>query len=81
MKYVVELFDGRRVRGLLMDQQRKTELLARLEQLDPALGVVVLDITPESLWRGGRRADGVRRRASAPNVDRVRTLPLERIMA
>ncbi|MBF0342277.1 MAG: hypothetical protein HQL95_15130 [Magnetococcales bacterium] len=80
MKYVVELFDGRRIRGLLMDQQRKTELLAELERLDPALGIVVLDITPEHLWKAGKRAEETRKR-SVPWMDPVRTVPLDRMMA
>lgn len=80
MKYVVELFDGKRIRGLLMDQQRKTELLAKLEQLDPTRGVVVLDIVPEHLWKSGRRAEAQRKR-TLPWMDRDRTVPLDRMMA
>ncbi|MBF0212738.1 MAG: hypothetical protein HQM00_04130 [Magnetococcales bacterium] len=80
MKYVVELFDGKRVRGLLMDQKDKTELLAALELLDPTLGVVVLDITPEHLWKSGKRAEQQRKR-TAPWMDRARTVPLDRMMA
>ncbi|MBF0271109.1 MAG: hypothetical protein HQL98_03385 [Magnetococcales bacterium] len=80
MKYVVELFDGTRVRGLLLDQKHKTQLLAALEQLDPALGVVVLDITPEHLWKASKRAEQQRKR-TVPWMDRDRTLPLDRMMA
>lgn len=80
MKYIVELFDGRQIRGLLMGKQQIAELMAKLEQLDPSMGVVVLDITPESLWRAGKREEQNRMRA-APYMDLERTLPLDRMMA
>ncbi|MBF0428919.1 MAG: hypothetical protein HQL94_08360 [Magnetococcales bacterium] len=80
MKYVVELFDGRRIRGLLMSKQQKEELMNKLDQLDPTLGVVVLDVTPEHLWKAGKHADANRRRAT-PWMDLERTLPLDRMMA
>ncbi|MBF0127107.1 MAG: hypothetical protein HQM02_07835 [Magnetococcales bacterium] len=80
MKYVVEMFDGRKIRGLLMGKQQMTELMAKLEQLDPALGVVVLDVSPEPLWKAAKRAEQERKR-EYPCMDFQRTLPLDRIMA
>ncbi|MEO5345444.1 MAG: hypothetical protein H7834_03580 [Magnetococcus sp. YQC-9] len=80
MKYVVELFDGRQVRGLLMEQQRKDELLAVLERVDPALGVIVLSVTPEPLWRVEQQAKHQRRR-TFPWMDPARTVPVDRMMA
>ncbi len=80
MKYIVELFDGREIRGLLMGKQQVAELMSKLEQLDPAMGVVVLDITPEHLWKSDKRAAQNRKRA-VPFMDFDRTLPLDRMMA
>ncbi|MBF0417762.1 MAG: hypothetical protein HQL86_05875 [Magnetococcales bacterium] len=80
MKYVVELFDGRRIRGLLMDRQHKDDLLAALDHLDPALGVVVLEITPEPLWKTEREVELSRRR-TVGWMDPARTVPVDRMMA
>lgn len=51
MRHVVEFFDGKTVRGLLLDEKYLAGFIARVEQLDPALGAVILDITSESRWR------------------------------
>lgn len=50
MKHVVEFFDGREVRGLLMDQKSLSGFLSKVEHLDPALGAIVLDVTSEKRW-------------------------------
>ncbi|GAB0058179.1 hypothetical protein SIID45300_02523 [Candidatus Magnetaquicoccaceae bacterium FCR-1] len=80
MKYVVELFDGKRIRGLLMDRQRKDELLAALDHIDPALGMVVLEITPQPLWKAEREVEQSRRRTIGW-MDPARTVPVDRMMA
>ncbi|MEO5333500.1 MAG: hypothetical protein H7839_15920 [Magnetococcus sp. YQC-5] len=80
MKYVVELFDGKKIRGLLMSKPQINELMAKMEQLDPALGVVILDMTPEHLWKAAKRMEQNRKR-SYPCMDLHRTMPLDRLMA
>lgn len=79
MKYVVELFDGKNIRGLLMNKTQIEELQAKLDEMDPAMGVVILNMTPETLWRAHKRAEQNRRRAY-PAMDMSRTMPLDRIM-
>ena len=55
MKHIVEFFDGRKIRGLLVDQHSLSDFLSRVEKLDPALGAIVLDITPEKSWQANKR--------------------------
>ncbi len=80
MKYIVELFDGRTIRGLRMDKKQMSELLARVDQLDPALGVIVLDITPESHWTKGKRQVETGHPMVLAGVDRDRHTSVDRMM-
>ncbi|MBF0140697.1 MAG: hypothetical protein HQL74_10510 [Magnetococcales bacterium] len=82
MKYVVELFDGRVIRGLLVEKHQLHDLLTRLDRLDPMLGVVVLDVASEHAWHQRRHqaqqsTPPSRRRSE---VDYERFAPIDRIM-
>ena len=55
MKYIVDIFDGHSVGGVLVEKDQLTTLLSNLAQLKPEMGVYVLDITPESVWRRKQR--------------------------
>ena len=79
MIYIVELFDGRTIRGLRMEKRQMSELLSRVDQMDPALGVIVLDITPETQW-SSRKRDLESHPAVFAGSDRERHTRLDRIM-
>lgn len=78
MKYIVELFDGRNIRGLRMNKQQLSELMARVKEIDPALGVVILDIRSEDQWRAEKQTATTH---PAVYADRERHMRLDRIMA
>ena len=68
MKHIVEFFDGRKIRGLLVDQNSLSDFISRVEKLDPALGAIVLDITPESGWQAKKRQNSSRW-TGGPGID------------
>ncbi len=83
MKYVVELFDGRSVRGMLVAQEQLASLLSSLDKLDPALGVIVLDVTPEHTWRANRKEDDSEPVSSVgvlEGIDVKRRTPVDQLM-
>ena len=81
MRYVVELFDGRVIRGLLVERNQLHGLLTRLDRLDPMLGVVVLDVASEHAWHQRRHlAQQSSSRASRREVEYERFAPVDRIM-
>ena len=81
MKYVVELFDGRSVRGMLVAQDQLSNLLSSLDQLDPALGVIVLDVTPEHTWRANQEQSGpVPTLSPVETIDMSRRTPVDQMM-
>ncbi|MBF0455434.1 MAG: hypothetical protein HQL72_11540 [Magnetococcales bacterium] len=81
MKYVVELFDGRSVRGILVAQDQLANLLSSLDQLDPALGVIVLDVTPEHTWRSNQKqSDTSPPLSTMEKVDKHRATPVDQLM-
>jgi hypothetical protein len=82
MKYVVELFDGRSVRGMLVAQDQLADLLSSLDQLDPALGVIILDVTPEHTWRSnqGKDSDLTPDLCAFENIDPSRRTPVDQMM-
>ncbi|HIJ83808.1 MAG: hypothetical protein HW380_1255 [Magnetococcales bacterium] len=81
MRYVVELFDGRVIRGLLVEKPQLHDLLTRLDQLDPMLGVVVLDVASEHAWHQRRHlAQQPSSRNSRREVEYERFAPVDRIM-
>ena len=55
MKHVVEFFDGRSVRGLLIDDKHLSAFLAKVDKLDPALGAIVLGISSEKSYRSSQK--------------------------
>ncbi|MBF0109224.1 MAG: hypothetical protein HQL76_08620 [Magnetococcales bacterium] len=81
MKYVVELFDGRVIRGLLVEKNQLHDLLTRLDRLDPMLGVVVLDVASEHAWHQRRhQAKQAGPRTNRHEVEYERFAPVDRIM-
>lgn len=82
MKYVVELFDGRSVRGMLVAQDQLANLLSSLDELDPALGVIVLDVTPEHTWRANQNTmSGPSTPLNAlDGIDLTRRTPVDQMM-
>jgi|SaaInl4_135m_RNA_FD_contig_21_786143_length_350_multi_4_in_0_out_0_1 hypothetical protein len=84
MKYVVELFDGRSVRGMLVAQDQLANLLSSLDQLDPALGVIVLDVTPEHTWRANQEDDfageSMPTFGAIDGIDQNRGTPVDQMM-
>lgn len=79
MKHVVEFFDGRKVRGLLVDQKSLSGFLSKVENLDPTLGAIVLDVTPEQKWLSRKQ----RSRSSwafPPKVDRERRTRVDQFL-
>jgi small nuclear ribonucleoprotein (snRNP)-like protein len=82
MKYVVELFDGRSVRGMLVAQDQLANLLSSLDQLDPSLGVIVLDVTPEHTWRANQEteAEPMPALSTYENIDSSRRTPVDQMM-
>jgi small nuclear ribonucleoprotein (snRNP)-like protein len=83
MKYVVELFDGRSVRGMLVAQDQLANLLSSLDQLDPSLGVIVLDVTPEHTWRANQEAEAEptpTTLSTFENIDSSRQTPVDQMM-
>ncbi|MBF0446804.1 MAG: hypothetical protein HQL67_01240 [Magnetococcales bacterium] len=81
MKYVVELFDGRSVRGMLVAQEQLSNLLSSLDQLDPTLGVIVLDVTPENTWRANQESSHLTPILTTPeSIDKYRRTPVDQMM-
>lgn len=82
MKYIVELFDGRSVRGMLVAQDQLANLLSSLDQLDPALGVIVLDVTPEQTWRAKQNKKAASSTSMNPmdSIDMSRRTPVDQMM-
>jgi small nuclear ribonucleoprotein (snRNP)-like protein len=83
MKYVVELFDGRSVRGMLVAQDQLANLLSSLDKLDPALGVIVLDVTPEHTWLANQQEDKpelMPALSALENIDASRRTPVDQMM-
>ena len=79
MKHVVEYFDGRDIRGLLIDKKYLSGFLSRVENLDPALGAVVLEITPERIWHANRRRNRAQWSPQS-GIDRERQIRVDQFL-
>lgn len=60
MKHIVEFFDGRKIRGVLVEQNQLSSFLSKLNNLDPSLGAIVLDISPESSRQTKKRQQRIK---------------------
>lgn len=79
MKHVVEFFDGRKIRGLLVEQNHLSGFLSRVENLDPSLGAVILDVTPENKWRTKKRLSEGQWQSHA-DIDRERRIRVDQFL-
>ncbi|MEG3640031.1 hypothetical protein [Magnetococcus sp. PR-3] len=73
MKYVVEFFDGHDIRGMLVEKNFMHDIMDRITHCDPEEGMIVLDVTPEEVWRD-------RFVAHPPHFVNTRVLPVDRLM-
>nr|CRH06336.1 protein of unknown function [Candidatus Magnetococcus massalia] len=59
MRYVIEYFDGEDVRGVLVEQTVLEEVMDEISHCEEEQGCVVLDVTPEEVWRDRKVAHPV----------------------
>ena len=79
MKHIVEFFDGRKIRGLLVDEQHLSGFLSRVENLDPSLGAIVLDIMPEKTWLA-KKNQTRSRESSHADIDHERRIRVDQCL-